>query len=72
MNSFEKKPKIMHQLWSITFGSGLFYKFGAFCHLDNLRIINFAWSVFQNIGDFGRICPAEERLVIFFVEGAIC
>ena len=49
----------------------LFFDLSAFSHFNNFRVVNFAWLIFQNIGDLGRICPAEERLVIFFVEGAI-
>ena len=48
----------------------LFYRFCTFSHLDDFGIINFAWSVFQNISDFRRISPTEKCRVIFLLKSA--
>ena len=48
----------------------LFYRFCTFSHLDDFGIINFAWSVFENISDFRRISPTEKCRVIFLVKSA--
>ena len=35
----------------------LFFDLSAFSHFNNFRVVNFAWLIFQNIGDFGRGFP---------------
>ena len=49
----------------------LFYRFCTFSHLDDFGIINFAWSVFQDIGYLRVVSPAQISGVILFVKCAV-